>query len=87
VTSTAREAQIMAGDNELAKGVIDSDSNDIYTFIDDVNTKDEVKATVTAPAYIDPESGPHTGNVIVATGIGYTTANKAVLVDYGEYGK
>ena len=46
----------MAGDQVLANGVIDSDGNVIYTFTDYVNTKDDVKATLTMPAYIDPEN-------------------------------
>ena len=40
------------------------------------------KATLTIPAYIDPENVTKTGNVTLATGIGSTTANKTVLVDY-----
>ena len=59
----------MAGDQVLANGVIDSDGNVIYTFTDYVNTKDDVKATLTVPAYIDPEYVTHTGNVTLATGI------------------
>ncbi len=77
----------MAGDKVLANGVIDSDGNVIYTFTDYVNTKDDVKATLTMPAYIDPENVKKTGNVTLATGIGSTTANKTVLVDYEKYGK
>ena len=87
VTSTAKVPPIMAGDQALANGVIDSDGNVIYTFTDYVNTKDDVKATLTVPAYIDPEYVTHTGNVTLATGIGNTTANKTVLVDYEKYGK
>ncbi|HCY0621804.1 TPA: fibrinogen-binding adhesin SdrG C-terminal domain-containing protein, partial [Staphylococcus aureus] len=87
VTSTAKVPPIMAGDQVLANGVIDSDGNVIYTFTDYVNTKDDVKATLTVPAYIDPEYVTHTGNVTLATGIGNTTANKTVLVDYEKYGK
>nr|1N67_A Chain A, Clumping Factor [Staphylococcus aureus] len=87
VTSTAKVPPIMAGDQVLANGVIDSDGNVIYTFTDYVNTKDDVKATLTMPAYIDPENVKKTGNVTLATGIGSTTANKTVLVDYEKYGK
>lgn len=87
VTSTAKVPPIMAGDQVLANGVIDSDGNVIYTFTDYVNTKDDVKATLTMPAYIDPENVTKTGNVTLATGIGSTTANKTVLVDYEKYGK
>ncbi|HDB5361764.1 TPA: MSCRAMM family adhesin clumping factor ClfA, partial [Staphylococcus aureus] len=87
VTSTAKVPPIMAGDQVLANGVIDSDGNVIYTFTDYVNTKDDVKATLTMPAYIDPENVTKTGNVTLATGIGNTTANKTVLVDYEKYGK
>lgn len=47
VTSTAKVPPIMAGDQVLANGVIDSDGNVIYTFTDYVNTKDDVKATLT----------------------------------------
>lgn len=63
VTSTAKVPPIMAGDQVLANGVIDSDGNVIYTFTDYVNTKDDVKATLTMPAYIDPENVTKTGNV------------------------
>lgn len=87
VTSTAKVPPIMAGDQVLANGVIDNDGNVIYTFTDYVNTKDDVKATLTMPAYIDPENVTKTGNVTLATGIGSTTANKTVLVDYEKYGK
>ncbi|MEZ2057790.1 MSCRAMM family adhesin clumping factor ClfA, partial [Staphylococcus aureus] len=87
VTSTAKVPPIMAGDQVLANGVIDSDGNVIYTFTDYVDTKNDVKATLTVPAYIDPENVTKTGNVTLTTGIGNTTANKTVLVDYEKYGK
>ncbi|HDF5256796.1 TPA: fibrinogen-binding adhesin SdrG C-terminal domain-containing protein, partial [Staphylococcus aureus] len=87
VTSTAKVPPIMAGDKVLANGVIDSDGNVIYTFTDYVDTKENVTANITMPAYIDPENVTKTGNVTLATGIGSTTANKTVLVDYEKYGK
>ncbi|GJF38338.1 hypothetical protein SA19056_05450 [Staphylococcus argenteus] len=87
VTSTAKVPPIMAGDQVLANGVIDSDGNVIYTFTDYVDNKDDVKATINMPAYIDPENVTHTGNVTLTTGIGSNTASKTVLVDYEKYGK
>lgn len=36
------------------------------------------------PAY-NPENVKKTGNVTLATGIGSTTANKTVLVDYEKW--
>ncbi|HEA6065506.1 TPA: MSCRAMM family adhesin clumping factor ClfA, partial [Staphylococcus aureus] len=87
VTSTAKVPPIMAGDQVLANGVIDSDGNVIYTFTDYVDTKENVTANITMPAYIDPENVTKTGNVTLTTGIGSTTANKTVLVDYEKYGK
>ncbi len=38
-----------------------------------------LKATLTVPAYIDPENVTKTGNVTLTTGIGNTTANKTVI--------
>ncbi len=70
----------MAGDQVLANGVIDSDGNVIYTFTDYVDNKNDVKATLTVPAYIDPENVTKTGNVTLTTGIGTNTASKTVLI-------
>ncbi|HID1420782.1 TPA: fibrinogen-binding adhesin SdrG C-terminal domain-containing protein, partial [Staphylococcus aureus] len=87
VTSTAKVPPIMAGDQVLANGVIDSDGNVIYTFTDYVDNKNDVKATLTVPAYIDPENVTKTGNVTLTTGIGTNTASKTVLIDYEKYGQ
>ncbi|MGZ1676587.1 fibrinogen-binding adhesin SdrG C-terminal domain-containing protein, partial [Staphylococcus argenteus] len=87
VTSTAKVPPIMAGDQVLANGVIDSDGNVIYTFTDYVDNKENVTASINMPAYIDPENVTHTGNVTLTTGIGSNTASKTVLVDYEKYGK
>ncbi|MDI1802364.1 Ig-like domain-containing protein, partial [Staphylococcus aureus] len=69
---------IMAGDQVLANGVIDSDGNVIYTFTDYVDNKENVTANITMPAYIDPENVTKTGNVTLTTGIGTNTASKTV---------
>lgn len=71
----------------MANGVIDSDGNVIYTFTDYVDNKNDVKATLTVPAYIDPENVTKTGNVTLTTGIGTNTASKTVLIDYEKYGQ
>ncbi|MBR9192301.1 YSIRK-type signal peptide-containing protein, partial [Staphylococcus aureus] len=68
VTSTAKVPPIMAGDQVLANGVIDSDGNVIYTFTDYVDNKENVTANITMPAYIDPENVTKTGNVTLTTG-------------------
>ncbi|WP_460994128.1 Ig-like domain-containing protein, partial [Staphylococcus aureus] len=78
VATTAKVPPIMAGDLVLERNIIDSEGNVINTFIDYVNTKEDVKATLTIRAYIDPESVKKTGNVTLATGIGRTTATKTV---------
>ncbi|HDX3358648.1 TPA: fibrinogen-binding adhesin SdrG C-terminal domain-containing protein, partial [Staphylococcus aureus] len=87
VTSTAKVPPIMAGDQVLANGVIDSDGNVIYTFTDYVDNKENVTANITMPAYIDPENVTKTGNVTLTTGIGTNTASKTVLIDYEKYGQ
>lgn len=78
---------IMVGDQVLVNGVIDSDGNVIYIFIDYVNIKDDVKVILIMFVYIDFENVIKIGNVILVIGIGNIIVNKIVLVDYEKYGK
>lgn len=71
----------------MVNGVIDSDGNVIYIFIDYVNIKDDVKVILIMFVYIDFENVKKIGNVILVIGIGSIIVNKIVLVDYEKYGK
>lgn len=71
----------------MVNGVIDSDGNVIYIFIDYVDIKENVIVNIIMLVYIDFENVIKIGNVILIIGIGSIIVNKIVLVDYEKYGK